>query len=717
MSDNHTEPASIDAIVHSPPESMPTTPAPEQQPEHYGADGGRDGPKVKGHKRLWRKVKRMTSSPSLARMGISTPDFRTGTKGSISCISLQSSPTPFGRDCHNNISPFAQCYPTAPTSAASTPGGNAHLFECTRPLTRPVGKDTPVSVGLPVELRPTPNADVVVEEVHDYFSRPVARAKEKKKNVKFWEDMPFEIRLQILDHLTPQELVRCSAVSKKWHAMCFDGQLWQTIDTSDYYRDIPSAVLKNIITGSGPFVKDLNLRGCVQLPQDWTSAGVVDACQNLESLALEDCHIERNSLHALLGQNNRLVQVNLCGLPIATNAAMKILGKHCPRLKSLNVSWCSGIDTRGLRWIVDGCPELEDLRAGESRGWDDLDFVFSLFERNTLERLVLAQCDSVTDETLMRLVWGPNPAYDYLAGRYVAPPRKLKHLDLSRCRNITDIGVKALAHNVPHLEGLQLSKCTDLTDISLKELLPTLTSITHLDLEELGHITSASLQALANSPARKHLKHLTISYCDSVGDVGVVPILQQCTQLASLEMDNTRISDLTLTEAATLLQARNRAAAASAIQSGLTSSTPLPTISLRLVVYDCQNVTWTGIREILSRNSEYCRMAGPVPGAPEIVVGPTHIIHVKCFYNWQPTVEAHTERVQKGDFKRAKRLERLWAEYMRMNEEATATGAGRRQRRRAREAQMAHADEAGGAGVGGSRRRRARSGPSQCAIM
>jgi F-box/leucine-rich repeat protein 2/20 len=77
--------------------------------------------------------------------------------------------------------------------------------------------------------------------------------------------------------------------------------------------------------------------------------------------------------------------------------------------------------------------------------------------------------------------------------------------------------------------------------------------------------------------------------------------------------------------------------------------------------------------------------------------------------------------VLRGDFAAAGRLERKWADWMMLNEEAGVGGAGaRRRRRRAREAQLMHADEEeGGAGTAGGvgRRRRARSGPGGCVVM
>lgn len=185
----------------------------------------------------------------------------------------------------------------------------------------------------------------------------------------------------------------------------------------------------------------------------------------------------------------------------------------------------------------------------------------------------------------------------------------------------------------------------------------------------------------------------------------MLPVVKACINLRSVDMDNTKISDLVLAEAASMVRARS---------SRTTCARSRPRVGLKLVVFDAQNVTWTGIREVLSRNSEIKKPSGTQPGPTY----PTEIIELKCFYGWQQTVFEHTKRVLRGDLPAAGRLERKWAEYMMANEEAGAGGAGvRRRRRRAREAQMLHADEEeGGVGMGGiGRRRRARS--SGCSIM
>ncbi|KAI9812139.1 MAG: hypothetical protein M1827_004805 [Pycnora praestabilis] len=676
--------------------------------------------KLKGRRRVLMRLQRISSSPSLAKIGrTQSSGYRSGGKGSISCVSLSSSGSPYGHSYVNSYSSQSSGgFSTAPTSAASTPGPDAPSFDF-RARVRIVENDvsasvaTPTSVPVPSNLRPVSRGvplgatQEVSELVTDYFSRPIAETKKrsKRENFDFWGEMPNELKMHIIRYLKPKEIIKCSGVSKSWHKMCFDGQLWTNLDASEFYREIPGDSLAKIISSAGPFVRDLNLRGCVQLRDKWGGEELSDACRNLVNFSLEGCRIGRSAIHYFLLRNTRLVHINLSGLTAVTNSAMKIIAQSCPQLEYLNVSWCNNTDTRGIRKVLEACPKLKDLRAGEVTGFDDKNFMLELFKRNTLERLILNHCDSLNDESLIILMEGIDAEICPLTDRPMVSPRKFRHLDFTRCRNITDKGVRALAGNVPNLEGIQLSKCFNLTDDALTDLVASVPKLTHLDLEELDELTNTSLQNLAKSPCKDRLEHLSISYCESLGDTGMLPVIKACTRLQNLDMDNTRVSDLVLAEAASAVRQRSKRSS---------SPTHRPHVGLRMVVYDCQNVTWTGIREVLSRNAEIKRPSAN-SNAP---LYPTEIIQLKCFYGWQMTVEEHTKRVLKGDLAAASRLERKWAEYMMATEEAGAAGAGgRRRRRRAREAAMLHADEEeGGMGVGGvGRRRRARSGG--CSVM
>jgi F-box/leucine-rich repeat protein 2/20 len=699
--------------------------------------------KLKGKKRFMQSLQRMSSSPSLARMGRSSSSGY-GAKASASCISLSGSSS-YGSPL---TSDFSASLSTAPTSAATTPGIQIPFFD-EKARIRHLGAEGRACIPVP-DFRTSTR----IAEEGDYFSIPLqAVVPQRKPAFNFWKHLPSELAMQIMSYLDPREVVRCSAVSKQWHSRCFDGQLWSILDTSDFYRDIPATALINIVTSAGPFIRDLNLRGCVQLRERWHAQGLSEACRNLENFSLEGCRIDKTAIHCFLLQNPRLVYINLSGLAGATNSAMKVIADNCPKLEHLNVSWCNNLDTRGLKLVVQSCPDLKDLRAGEVRGWDDLDFMRLLFKRNSLERLILMNCDTLSDESLTILMEGQDSEMDYLTGRRIVPSRKLKHVDFTRCRGISHKGLEKCIDRLPELEGLQLNKCNGVTDGVLTPLINSMPRLTHLDLEELSELSNNVLQSLAVAPCAKILRHISVSYCENLGDVGMLSVLKNCTNLESLDMDNTRISDLSLAEAAAMVRAR---------AERTTQPKQCPEIGLRLAAYDCQNVTWTGIREVLWRNAEITRktvtMALPTttltkttttttssePAAATTAITntttimtrtyPTEIIKLKCFYNYQPTVDEHTKRVLRGDFAAATRLERKWAEFMIAQEEASASGAGaRRRRRRAREAQMMHADEedaglngdgavvvgaavaGAGAGVGGGRRRRARSGG--CAVM
>ncbi|KAL9580272.1 MAG: hypothetical protein Q9203_006367, partial [Teloschistes exilis] len=657
--------------------------------------------KLKGRKRFIQSLQRISSSPSLARMGRApSSSYRTGGKASMSCVSLASNYSAYGPSHHHHTSSQTSVgFSTAPTSIVTTPGPESQTFDFGSRI-RIISQSSATQAGanpliapLPVEARSIskeaqlPTASEVPDSYADYSSKPLLEVvpERKPRAIDFWGEMPNEIKVHIFRFLKPREIICCSAVSRSWHEMCFDGQLWAELDTQDYYRDIPSMSLVRLMTAAGPFVRDLNLRGCHQLGDRWATHGqaMAEACRNLQSFSLEDCRIDLSSVHDFLLQNTRLVHINFCRVPAINNSAMRVIARGCPLLESLNVSWCPHLDTQGLHKIIESCSNLKELRASETRGWDDKNFLSDIFKRNMLQRLFIDRSDA-DDESLQVLFQGCDPEIDPLTGQAIVPTRKFRHLNLSRCTRITDKGIKYMSQNVPLLAGLQVSQLVNLTDGAFKQLFEDTPLLTHLDLEQIDDITNSTLQKLAQSPCTPVLQHLNISYCENLGDTGMLPIIKNCPELRTVQMDNTRVSDLVLAEAAAQVRLRdqpspNRPPIPTIVtpqdpMATLTTSSspqqqqqqqqqqqhqqpPPPKIALHLEVYDCQNITWTGIREIMSRNAEPSR---------------TRIINLKCFYGYQPTFDEHLKRVRTHRRENAERLERKWAEYMVASEEAGA---------------------------------------------
>ncbi|BCR85325.1 F-box domain protein [Aspergillus chevalieri] len=729
--------------AHSPVSASPVSPASPTSSNGQIPLG--QPPKLKGRRKLLQSLQRMSSSPSLIRRGRSqSTGYRRDGKASLSCVSLsQSAYNPcLGNGSSSQVYGGLNVRPVTPGVPGEEQDGS--------PRIRVIGTDSPNAsqlrtVPLPNELRPTsrgspPPCNEMVEDIVEESESvvqpvPTTPSISSKKAFDFWGDMPNEIKMRIFQHLTPKEIIRCSSVSKTWHDMCYDGQLWVHVDTTDYYHTISSDSLVKLIMAAGPFIRNLNLRGCVQLRDKWLTDGdrMSDVCQNLVNFCLEGSRIDKHTVNHFLQRNPRLEYLNVTGLTSVTDSSMKTIANCCPQLQILNVSWCINISTKGLKRVVASCPQLKDLRASEINGFDDEDFALGLFEKNTLERLVMSRTN-LTDESLKIIMHGVDPEIDVLTDQPIVPPRRFRHLDLHQCPNVTDDGVSSMAHNVPDLEGLQLSQCPELSDDSIIDVIRTTPKLSHLELEDLEHLTNDTLIALARSPCAPCLEHLNISFCESLGDIGMLQVMKSCLGLRSVEMDNTRVSDLTLMEASYRVRRRGY-------------DRNLPQVGLHLVVFDCANVTWAGVKEVLSSNAYIPRAyknqqtivtvaqtqdseqppssTNPSTSAPPPPpVYPNEIIHLKCFYGWQMTVDEHKKRVLRGDLAAASRLDRKWADYMMATEEAGATGMGVwRRRRRAREAErLFNADDdedvygIGGISAFGGRRRRAQSGGA-CAVM
>lgn len=628
--------------------------------------------KGKGRKRLLRGIQRISSSPSLTSLrrprAASAPYSN---RSALSCVSLAATGPPSSAFTSGTASPSPLGRP------GTAHAGSSSEVEDVEPPDGEGSENPPARRA----IQATASSQRTAPLPADF--RPRARAVSKlvpKKPFPFWAKLPHELRVAIFSYLLPKELVRASRTSRAFHKFCFDGQLWTSFDASEFYHRIPAESLTKIIVTAGPFVKDLNLRGCVQVEHYQRTEAIVKACKNLINATLEGCsNIQKATLHCLLRGNERLTNLNLTGLSAVTNTSCKIIADTCLQLQTLNVSWCRRVDAKGLKDVIRSCTMLRELRAGEVTGFDDMEMAAAVFETNTLERLVLCGCAELTDEAFKVMIHGLDPERDILTGIPIVPKRKLRHLDLSRCILLSDNGVKALGHLVPDLEGLQVSRCMDLTDLALEPILATTPRLTHLDLEDLNNITNSLLaEHLAKAPCAATLEHLSLSYCENVGDVGVLPLIQECVGLKSVDLDNTRISDLVLAEAAAMVTKRS---------TRTNDPNARPEQTLELVVFDCHNVTWTGVREVLFRNGQVQASAGQR-------TYPTQVIGLKCFYGYQMTVAEHHKRILRGEFASAGRLERKWAEYMQAAEEAEAGGAGyRRRRRRASRARVNLSEE------------------------
>jgi F-box/leucine-rich repeat protein 2/20 len=233
--------------------------------------------------------------------------------------------------------------------------------------------------------------------------------------------------------------------------------------------------------------------------------------------------------------------------------------------------------------------------------------------------------------------------------------------------------------------------------------------LTHLDLEDNHLITDATLHLLSSLPLAKSLIHIQLSYCLEITDSGITRILQKCTHLRNLEVDNTQAGDGMLMEAPRLVSQR------------ATSSTKAR--GLRIAAYDCGAITWVGVSEILAQNLALARSNIPHRSSTSSTfrdneyTAPVPIIRLKCTFEWQRLVDAHTRRCLRGEFAAEEQIALGFTRWMMEEAEEGAWGGHARRRRRRVLGFAAEGEEAFVMVGVGRRRLRAFSAPSSCLVM
>jgi F-box and leucine-rich repeat protein 2/20 len=468
----------------------------------------------------------------------------------------------------------------------------------------------------------------------------------------------------------------------------------------------------SMLLSAGPFLRHLNLRGCAQLRSTDIFA-LATRATNLVSLSLEGCPIlDSMCLEVLLSRNPSLRTLDLSGLKGMTDKVATEIATHCIALERLDLGWCANMTCSGLYDIVSFCKGLKRLRICDNPAFAGpfiRKLLMALHYLDKLEVLVLSGCRDLVDNSLRILFRGSQD----LAGAD-EPVRilPLRQLNLSRIVNLTDTTLRNLAGVVPHLQKLELagsSNGTAFTNAGFAALLPTIPKLTHLDLEDNHHITDATLHLLASLPIADSLVHLQLSYCLEITDAGIIRILQHCIHLRNLEVDNTQAGDGMLMEAPRLIARR-----------AASSSSPR---GLRIVAYDCGAISWVGVSEILAQNLHFarthniCRRDSNVSDFHKnYYSSPVPIIRMKCTFEWQKLVDAHTRRCLRGEYAAAEQIALGFSRWMMEEAEEGAWGGNARRRRRRAMGFAEHGEDAFVMGVG-RRRLRAFSAPSSCLVM
>ena len=280
--------------------------------------------------------------------------------------------------------------------------------------------------------------------------------------------LPDCVLIKIFQWLSIPQLVTSSLVCRDWKRVTYDSELWSDVDLCPYrWKLDEQAIIRLTNSRFQPSLRRLNLTSFSLTPKLFTELHT--CCPNLRSLILEnvnfigysavdqdmykfpsDLHhldiryssgdpaaykiITQNigSLQSIGMTNSLLSQVN--NVEIIRNlrnirmldfshcnslydATMVLIGTFCSNLISLSLSHCNNVKGQNLVMIIDACPYLKALS----------------FNGTSLDDASLQQCD-----------W---------------KKVSLEELDISWCRNITELGLIEVLPLISDLNYLRLCSC------------------------------------------------------------------------------------------------------------------------------------------------------------------------------------------------------------------------------------------------------------------
>ena len=283
------------------------------------------------------------------------------------------------------------------------------------------------------------------------------------------------ILVRIFEHFDVGELIRLRAVSRHWREILTTSpDVCKHVDLSMYNRFVSDQTITRVLA---PFIGNRAV-----------------------SMDLNNCfHVTDEGFSVLWHQ---------CGKNIKNWSMRSVWDVSAHQILEMSEN---AKDLEEVDWS--NCRKVGDNLLGRVVGW-------VIADSPTLKKSALAH--KPDDKQ-------PSP------GTVIGCP-KLKRLDLSYCKHITDRSMAHLAaHASSRLESLCLTRCTTITDVGFQTWTQhRFDKLTNLCLADCTYLSDNAIVALVN--AAKNLTHLDLSFCCALSDTSTEVVALGLPLLRELRM-------------------------------------------------------------------------------------------------------------------------------------------------------------------------------------
>ncbi|KAF3764430.1 hypothetical protein M406DRAFT_291501 [Cryphonectria parasitica EP155] len=308
--------------------------------------------------------------------------------------------------------------------------------------------------------------------------------------------LPDDVLVMVFEHLDIVELLRARRVCSHWRRLLTTSEkLCKQVDLSAFNRHVTDWALANVI---GPFL------GCRPTMVD------ISNCFHVTDDGFQ-------AFYKLCGKNIKSWRMR----SVWDVSASQILemSENSKELEEVDWSNCRKVGdnllARVVGWVVPEPPPERKQVVISSSGAPGKG-------RNMRMPAIQWHQQAVQPNT-------PPP------GTIIGCP-KLKHLNLSYCKHITDRSMVHLAaHASSRIESLSLTRCTSISDAGFQSWAPfRFPHLTRLCLADCTYLSDNAIVALVNSA--KQLTHLDLSFCCALSDTATEVVALGLPQLRELRL-------------------------------------------------------------------------------------------------------------------------------------------------------------------------------------
>ncbi|XP_028396364.1 F-box/LRR-repeat protein 7-like [Dendronephthya gigantea] len=167
-------------------------------------------------------------------------------------------------------------------------------------------------------------------------------------------------------------------------------------------------------------------------------------CKRLETLHMRRCpRVTDVGMQHLAGHCTSLRELSISDCHKVRDFSLKEISRYCPSLRYLSLMRCAVTDA-GIKMIAKGCSNLRYLNVRSCTGVTDAGVVYVAQNCLKLRSLDVGKCE-ITNNTLSAL------------GIHCP---QLKRLSIKGCRNLTDVGIRAVVAQCCLLHYLNVEDCS-----------------------------------------------------------------------------------------------------------------------------------------------------------------------------------------------------------------------------------------------------------------